>query len=209
MKKMTFLISISFSIILIGCATGKFTYIPSSQTAFVKNSIDVEKSRDSTWEQLIAGLSSGHFVINTMDKQSGFINLSYTGDPEKYVEGGELSYTITNLRGERNYRFPASRAHTQYETTLKRNLYSFQRQLNLEASIDVLLFELSPTRTRLTVNTIYILSLKKTGYTSAGQPVITYQETIAFNSGLSTTSKAGVEYRSNGKFEQSILKIFK
>ena len=42
----------------------------------------------------MAGLSSNFFTINTMDNKSGFINLNYTGDPEKYVEGGEFSYTI-------------------------------------------------------------------------------------------------------------------
>jgi hypothetical protein len=209
MKNIFVFLCIACLIFLIGCATGNFAYIPSNQTAIVQNSIEVNKSKDSTWNQLVAGLSSGFFVINNMDKQSGFINLSYAGDPEKYVEGGELSYTVSNLRGERNYRFPASRANAQFETMINGNLCGIRRQLDLEGRINILLSELPSNRTRLTVNTRYILSLKATGQTATGQPVAPYQENISFNSGQSTKSNAGVEYRSNGKLEQTILEIFK
>src|SRR5208283_3844461 len=79
-------IGIVLSIILFGCAASTFTYTPPSQTALITTSIDVDRSKDSTWSQLVAGLSSNFFAINTMDNKSGFINLNYTGDPEKYVE---------------------------------------------------------------------------------------------------------------------------
>lgn len=200
-------VSISFS--FFGCASGNFTYIPSNQPAFVKNSIDVDKSKDSTWNQLIAGLSSGFFVINNMDRESGFLNLSYAGDPEKYVDGGELNYTMSNLRGERTYRFPASRASAQYEAMVGSNLCGFLRQLDLDGRINILLSELAPSRTRITVNIRYILTLKVTGQSVTGQIVAPYQETFSFNSGQSTKSNAGTEYRSKGILEQTILEIFK
>ena len=210
MKKALFsIMCVSCSFLLIGCATGKFVYIPSDKPALVKNSLEVDKSRDSTWNQLIAGLSSGFFVINNMDKQSGFINLSYTGDPEKYVDGGELCHTVSNLRGERTYRFPASRANAQFEGMVGNTLCGFNRQLDLEGRINILLSELAPSHTRLTINTRYILSLKVTGQSVTGEQVAPYQETISFNTGQSTKSNGGTTYRSNGKLEETILEIFK
>jgi len=59
------------TIVFTGCYSGTFTYIPSGQPAAVVNSIEVDKSKDSTWNQLVAGLASNFFVINTMDNRSG------------------------------------------------------------------------------------------------------------------------------------------
>jgi hypothetical protein len=70
----------------------------------------VERSKDEVWNELVAGLGAQFFVINNMDKASGFINVSYSGDPEKYVDGGELYFQVENLRGPREYRFPGSKS---------------------------------------------------------------------------------------------------
>ena len=82
MKNILILIDTFLYICLSGCATGNFTYLPSNQTAFVTKSIEIAESKDSTWNKVIAGLSFSPFVIKYTDKQSGFINISYIGDPE-------------------------------------------------------------------------------------------------------------------------------
>ena len=203
MKNIFILIVAFFSICLIGCATGNFTYLPSNQTAFVKNSIEIDVSKDSTWNKVIAGLSFSPFVIKYTDKQSGFINVSYVGDPEPYIEGGELCCTFVHMNVNEVSRFPASRASAQYKI-VSDHVYNYQRDVDLEARINISLSELSSSRTRLTVDAKYILSLKTTH-----DGVDPYQEIIPFNTDQSTLSKDSDEYRSNGKLEQMTLEIFK
>ena len=207
MKNIVILICIIFTTVIIGCnVSSNFTYIPSSQDAIVRNSLVVDKSKDSTWSQLVEGLSSGFLLIKTMDKQSGFMNLNYTGDPEKYVEGGELRYTVTSgFASVDTFQFPASQSSANYEKATGVYVISpVQRNLDLEARINILLSELSSSRTRLTVNTTYVLNLN-----TKVQDVASDQETISFNTGQDGVSKDGVKYRSNGKLEQIILDIFK
>ena len=149
------------SIMFAGCYSGTFTYIPSGQPAAVVNSIEVDKSKDSTWNQLVAGLASNFFAINTMDNKSGFINLNYTADPEKYVEGGALHYTTLDPNGkEQSYDFPAARANVEYNAVLNGIYTNASRHVELKGKMNLLVSELTPTRSRLTVNINYILNLK-------------------------------------------------
>jgi hypothetical protein len=203
------LISIAFPFILMGCMTGgTFTYTPSDQSPLITTSIDVDKSKDATWSQLVSGLSSNYFVINTMDNKSGFINLNYTSDPEQYIDGGEFHSKIsviqfTGPNKDSIFQFPASRASVVYKTAIDGAPYEIHRQLGLKGKINLVVSELSANRSRLTVNINYILDIKETGYND-------YHETISFMSGQSAKSSIdSAEFRSNGKFEQSILNLVK
>jgi len=192
------------TIVFTGCYSGTFTYIPSGQPAAVVNSIEVDKSKDSTWNQLVAGLASNFFVINTMDNKSGFINLNYAGDPENYVEGGTLHYTIVDPNGyEQSYDFPASRANVDYQASIDGSRHNINRHIELKGKMNLLVSELSATRSRLTVNVNYILNLK-----IADDSV--HHESISFSSGQSARSSLdSAEYRSNGKLEEMILEMVK
>jgi hypothetical protein len=198
----TFYFSTILTVIFAGCYSGTVTYIASGRPGAVVNSIEVNKSKDSTWNQLVAGLSSNFFVINTMDNKSGFINLNYTGDPEKYVDGGAFHYTIDDGHGRvQSYGFPGSRASVVYQAMVNGIHRDVSRQLELKGKMNLLVAELSPTRSRLTVNISYILNLK-----IASDSV--HHETISFSTGQSARSSLdSAEYRSNGKLEQSILEM--
>jgi uncharacterized protein YceK len=202
------LISIAFPFILLGCMTGIVTYTPSDQSPLIMTSIDVDKSKDSTWSQLVNGLSSNFFVINTMDNKSGFINLNYTGDPEQYIDGGEFCSKLsvpqfTGPNKNSTYQFPASRASVVYTTVIDGAPHEIHRQLDLKGKINLVVSELSANHSRLTVNVNYILNIKETGYND-------HHESVSFMSGQSAKSSIdSAEYRSNGKFEQSILNLVK
>src|SRR4029453_12877985 len=89
-----------------GCVTGGFNYTKPVQRTYDANSITVNLSKDELWKGLIPILGKQFFVINNLDKDSGFINLSYSGDPERYVDCGVLTSTVSNARGERTYTVP-------------------------------------------------------------------------------------------------------
>jgi len=92
-----------------GCSS-KFKYTPPTTQPVLNNSIVVNKSKDEVWKEIVPALGGAFFVINNLDKESGLINISYRGAPEKYVDCGHIHSYVKNLAGERTYDFPASKA---------------------------------------------------------------------------------------------------
>ena len=85
---------------IVGCA-GKLDYVrPIVQPGASSNSKVIDKPRDAVWNASVPALGRQFFVINNLDKSSGLINVSYSGDPEKYVDCGQVSSYVKNLQGE-------------------------------------------------------------------------------------------------------------
>ena len=100
---------------LAGCA-GKLDYVrPSTAPGSANNTKIIDKPREAVWNSSVPELGKQFFVINNLDKSSGLINVSYNGDPEKYIDCGRVTSYVKNARGERTYDFPASKANQQYE----------------------------------------------------------------------------------------------
>lgn len=207
MKKTLLLSILFFSFLFYGCVSSKFTYTPPKEIKRIENTIVVNSSKDAVWKKLIQGIGTNFFVINNMDKESGFINISYSGDPEKFVEGGELHHYFSNARGERNYIFPGSRAYTQYETMIDGSLCVLTRKLDLDGRMNVLVSEIDSLQTSVTVNTKYIITMNVSGQDVLGKPLIPHNEVISFNTGQSAKNAGGTEFYSNGEFEEAILKL--
>jgi hypothetical protein len=83
---------------------------------FPSNSITIEKSKDVVWKELIPEIGNAFWVINNLDKESGLINISYIGDPIKYIDCGSMKFEITNARGTRAYEFQGASANEIFET---------------------------------------------------------------------------------------------
>jgi hypothetical protein len=142
-----------------------------------------------------------------LDKDSGFINISYSGDPEKYVDGGQLYYMVENLAGKREYRFPAARRYQQFEVFQNGLLVTIQRTVELEGRMNIVLAEEGPDRTRITVNTRYVLTQTNKGQAVTGQALSPTVQTITFNTAGSATNQAGTVYQPNGDFEREVLAL--
>ncbi len=96
-------------LLLVGCA-GKQDYIRPTAPTATSNSKVIEKPRDTVWNGAVPALEKQFFVINNMDKASGLINISYTGDPKRYIDCGQVSAYVKNAREERTYDFPGAAA---------------------------------------------------------------------------------------------------
>ena len=187
-----------------GCVSSNYTYKQPKPLLKIESTIAVNESKEKVWNKLVQGIGANFFVINNMDKQSGFINVSYSGDPEKYVEGGDLHFDFSNLRGKRNYDFPATQAYAQYETMINGSLCAITRKMELDGRMNILIGEIDSSHTSVSVNTRYVLTMNLTGTDVEGHNLQPYQETITFNTGHSGKSSGGGEYYSNGEFERSI-----
>ena len=192
------------ALLLQGCA-GQVNYTPPSQTYSYKNSRTIQAEKDSVWKKTVANLSSSFFVINNIDKDSGLINVSYSGDPSNYVDCGQIDSYVKNARGERRYVFPASAKFKEYETYLNANLLFYRRKMNLEGRINILIQEASATETLATVNSKYVLTRDLYISNPQGQSQSS-SESISFNTrGSDTFKQGGTTCTSNGLLEQEIL----
>src|SRR5262245_7244989 len=106
---------LTVAIFVSGCA-GKVEYIrPSPLSSTPMNYKIIDKSKEATWNGSVPELGKRFFVINNLDKSSGLINVSYSGDPEKHVDCGRIKSYVMNARGERTYDFAGAKEQQSYE----------------------------------------------------------------------------------------------
>lgn len=207
MKKIIILFIISA--LLSGCA-GKFEYTRPSGKPILSNSIVFNMGKDKLWRQFVPELGKQFFIINNLDKDSGIINLSYGGDPQKYVDCGYINSYVKNARGERTYYFPASKAFQEYEI-MKNGLYFVSRKMNLEGRINIIVEEIGSNKSRVTVNIKYIVT-KNVSISDVNRRLLsTLTDTISFNSGQES-SFPGTQLttcQANGELENEILSLLK
>ncbi len=203
------ILCIFVSISATACLQGKLKYLPPSPLTENTNSKVIEKPRDLVWDAAVPALGRQFFVINNMDRSSGFINLSYSGDPERYIDCGRITSVVENARGMRTYDFPASRAQQAFEVKEGPGLFMVQRKLALEGRINLIFEVLGPKSTRVTASTHYIVSKSVTFQQfGANLPPQTTSDSISFNSGGSATfaGKApATQCIPTGRLEEEIL----
>jgi len=195
---------------LAGCAAKQDYVRPPSPTA-PSNWKVIEKPRDTVWNGSVPALGKQPFVINNMDKASGLINITYTGDPKRYIDCGQVSAYVKNARDERSYNFPGAAASKSYEVTLPQGLFRVDRKMALEARMNLVFEELTPTRTRVTATTRYLVT-RTMLVTDANNKSNTLTDTISFSSGTGASFPAHKDGRATecvptGLFETEVLSL--
>jgi hypothetical protein len=200
-----FRLALTATVCLVGCST--ISYSPPQSKSLKENTATLAVARDSFWKQFISQLSSEFFVINNLDKETGLINVSYSGDPEKFVDCGRIK-----LSSEDND-FPASRGAHRYQQWAGWKVFRIDRQMQLDGRMNIIVHEVDPKNTQLTVNTRYILNRRMTTTDSSGQMVGSNNDTAAFNYGQDGSFPAvgddnpPLVCRSTGVLERQIVTI--
>jgi hypothetical protein len=209
---MRVLISALVVAVLAGCA-GKVDYIrPSVQVAQGQNTKTINRPREAVWATSVPALGKQFFVINNLDKSSGLINLSYTGDPEKYIDCGRITSFVKNAQGERTYDFPGAKAQQSYEImNPSAGLFLLDRRMNLEGRVNLIFEEVDANTTRVTANTRYVVTRTQAIRSAAGGFPQNATDTISFNSGASApfpSNQRGefAECAARGVLEQEVLR---
>jgi hypothetical protein len=205
---------VAFSLLAValfsGCA-GKVDYVrPTAQPTAQINSKTIEKPRDVVWNAAIPALGKQFYVINNLDKSSGLINISYSGDPEKYVDCGRITSFVKNARGERTYEFAGAASQQSYEVMNNGSLFFIERKMSLEGRVNLIFEELGPSQTKVTANTRYVVTRQQTVRNPANNFPQTFSHNISFNSGGTSTFQAASDGRatecaSTGGLEREIL----
>jgi hypothetical protein len=198
------------AIILTGCMAGKVDYSMPATTPSELNSKTIEKSRDAVWSSSIPKLGKQFFVINNIDKSSGLINLSYSGNPESFIDCGRVTSYVKNARGERTYDFAGSSANQSYEIMNPNGLFLLERKMSLEGRMNLIFEEIDQNSTKVTANTRYVITRQVTSRHISSNFPQSKTDTISFNSGERASFPATHDGRalicvSTGKLERDVL----
>ena len=212
---MRHLLVATLSLFIAACA-GKVDYVrPATQVSQSSNIKTVERARDAVWNASVPELGKQFFVINNLDKSSGLMNISYTGDPERYIDCGRITSYVKNARGERTYDFAGAKAQQSYEIMNPSvGLFQLDRRMNLEGRVNLIFEETGPSTTRVTANTRYVVTRTQIVHGSGSPIPQTKTDTISFNSGagasfpMSSQGQAA-ECVSTGALEREILSAIK
>lgn len=193
--------------ILSSCSSGSVLYTPPSPRPIGPNIAFVARSRDSVWHALVPELARTFFVINNLDQGSGFVNVSYSGDPEQFVDCGRLVSRVGDINSNRSYEFPAARARVELEVFRSGSIHHTVRTMQLEGRANIVLEAISPDSTRVSVSVHYELTRTVTSV-EVGEYSPPQVSVGSFNSDGMTafTGTAGdVTCRPNGALETRLL----
>jgi hypothetical protein len=159
--------------------------------------------RDAVWSQSVPRLGKNFFVINNIDRASGLINVSYSGDPERYLDCGIVaaqkpfsSYVVE---------FPASRGAMQYSVLNPLGiLVSLDRRMVLEGRVNLVFEEVGKDETLVTASAKYVVTRT---VRSTNSPDV-HVDTVTFNTAGHGDLSGGDEVvtcYANGVLESELL----
>ncbi len=187
----------------------------------VENSTEIGKPRAEVWRSAVPKLAGQFFVINNMDQASGLINLSYAGDPEPYLNCGQVTI---QMEGVEPVTFPAARAQQRFAGGgATPGSTMVDRTMHLEGRINLIFQEMTATSTRVTATTRYVVTQEVVRRsTTSSQVPERDRESVSFNTNLVGTFRpvafvhqprsevgVGIECHATGAFERDILNLVK
>lgn len=198
-------------LVFAGCMAGKVDLLPPITQPRLDNFLVVEKPFEAVWSAAVPALGKEFFIINNLDKASGFINISYAGDPEAYIDCGRIVSYVKNARGERTYDFPGASAEQVYEVMEAPHLYFVNRKMAIDGRMNLVFEQMTPTRTRVTANVRYIIT-RSGQIRDVNGNARSDSHSISFNSGSGASFPAAQDGRATkcvatGKFERQVLSL--
>jgi hypothetical protein len=211
MRHCALALSVAF---LAGCA-GKVDYVRPSLAVIQGSNVKViDRPREAVWTASIPEIGKQYFVINNIDKASGLINVSYSGDPERFIDCGLITSYVKNARGERTYTFRGEKAQQNYEIMNEQGLFFLDRRMALEGRINLVFEEVSPSSTRVTANTRYVVNRTHHVRSAANNATNSRTDTINFNSAGRASFPPNArgeatECAATGQLEKELLELIK
>lgn len=197
---------------LAGCA-GRINYIKPTQQVRATQEKILNQSYKQAWANTLQTFENRGYAVETADPSTGLIRLRVTGDPEPYVDCGQVVSEVATLRYkiERTYRFDAAARHTAYEQIMDGNIWDVVRDMHMDTVIDINLKPVGRTQTRAGLDTHYQVSRRLKFSNATHKPYEPINDTINFNylskgvfpNGMGTST----ECWATGKLESKILNL--
>jgi len=204
------LLVIAISILLTACASSVINYRPPKSSVTTGYNVKViDKPRDAVWAEAIPQLGKQFFVINNLDKESGLVNIIYSGDPLQYVDCGLIHITLPIVGGNDQY-IPGALESKVYRVKQPVYLVEYTRKMALEGRVNLIFEKIGENQTRVTANTRYSLNKQVSGHVVGGEYLGSDSSSVTFNSGgraqfQSNDGSQSTECTPTGKLEKDIL----
>jgi hypothetical protein len=149
-------------------------YEPPSEHAVVVETV-VDLPFEEAWNELIRRLSEESFQISTLEKASRFVavdlrsssDLASPGDrPGRYVDCGRTVRTFTSGGEVERFEYAVSDSSRHREVDVVDGGFRVSevlRRVGLEARVNIYLQPEGPRRTRITLNTRYVVAIEVSG----------------------------------------------
>ncbi len=196
------------SLLIAGCSTQQ-TYIQPNHNARVPQSVIVNQSKDVFWPLAVARLGSEFFIINNLDKDSGLINVSYSGEPTRFVDCGIIDLKTDVPNPTATTRFPGAAPLANYTMFNGGFVFFVNRTMSLDGRANIIIQQAGANSSRITVNTRYAVTRGMRVRAGNGE-TDSESETVAFGSNSIGTFKGGrlgrhLECRATGELERQVL----
>ena len=145
-----FLIGLS----MFGCAPAMQAKYRPPQEIEIKNERIVNAPLDEVWSRTLPKIAKTFFSINNLEKESGFLNLSYSGDPGSYVDCG--STLITKEGGTQAINL-SDRTNTVNASAGDGTQATAKAHTKLDTKINVVFEKETDSTTKISVNIQYHL----------------------------------------------------
>ena len=201
--------------LLVGCASATASYRGPDASVRPNYSKEINRPKDQVWNDAVAALGQRFFVINNIDKASGLMNISYSGDPARYVDCGRITINVSGPNAK-TQTLDAAAADARYESVAPLPPYGLpgtvqvRRQMALEGRVNVIFETIGPESTRITTATRYVLTRKL----AASHAQLPYSDTVGFNGNEKGSfpplgASPPLECVATGELEKSILSVIK
>ena len=174
-----------------------------------------DKSRDDVWDASVQEFGKNSFVVSDFDKASGLISISYSGDPQKFIDCGNIASHVKDSKGERTYDFSGAKAQASYEVMASDVLFNIIRKMSVEAHVSLVFKQVNPDQTKVTANTIYIVQKDvvsrraDSSFSQSWSDSITFSNRGAASFPNDVNSAATTVCKPNGELEREILAVLK
>ena len=197
----------------LSCASTNVNYSP-PRDAKETTTATLKDPFEAAWTKSVRALGGSFFVMNNIVKDSKIINLSYSGDPEKYVDCGLISVNVSESTGTSTYQFPGARKSVQFKFAKGFRSSVVNRQMSLEGRINILFEELNKNETGVKVVVRYVVT--RTGTETVTDHLNNRSATLPlsplsfnFNTGGSdsATGESTSTCRPTGEMEKTLLEL--
>ncbi|HTN94535.1 MAG TPA: hypothetical protein VMJ33_08145 [Gallionella sp.] len=197
-----------------GCARESYVILNTATPPLASYRV-FDESRDAVWDASVLEFGKQSFVINNLDKASGSISLSYSGDPQRFIDCGNITSHVKDSKGERTYDFPSTKAQANYEVMAGDVLFNIVRKMSVEAHVSLVFKQVNPNQTEVTANTVYVVQKDVISRRADSNVSQSWSDSVTFsNRGAASfpndvNSAATTVCKPTGELEREILAALK
>jgi hypothetical protein len=157
------IIAVSVAFVLSGCAglepSSRTIYTPPAAESKASLTKTISAPRDEVWGRAVPALSRSGFQVRTLDKESGFIHLTFTAaNPTEYVDCGRVDWELTDNGVQHRWHAAAAEPLVSLEGMLHGRVVAVQRRVTVQGNVNLVFESLAPAMTRVTATYRYGVS---------------------------------------------------